>query len=241
MEAVEVHTRPSLTRLAAAALTATAVVVLVLLRAASAAGAEEIAEPTFEGVPLSAAGLQPADAGPADAPAPLPEVRASAAEAPNDEPTYNGVPLSRALTDAVATPAPRPVEVAAPPTGTGRHVVYSVSQQRVWLVEDGGEVSRTYLVSGRAGIPRPGSYTVFSKSERAFSGAVSMRHMIRFARGTRLAIGFHSIPVRRNGTPLQSLAELGRYRSSGCVRQAPADAEHLWRWAPVGTRVVVLR
>ena len=63
--------------------------------------------------------------------------------------------------------------------------------------------------------------------------------MVRFAYGRTLAIGFHSIPRYANGTPLQTEAQLGTYRSSGCVRQADRDALALWNFAPLGTRVVV--
>jgi lipoprotein-anchoring transpeptidase ErfK/SrfK len=52
-------------------------------------------------------------------------------------------------------------------------------------------------------------------------------------------IGFHEIP-KVNGTPIQSEAQLGQALSGGCVRQATPDAEHMWGWAPVGTKVVVL-
>lgn len=67
-----------------------------------------------------------------------------------------------------------------------------------------------------------------------------MEFMTRFARGRRLAIGFHSIPVGRRG-PIQSEAELGKFRSAGCVRQRYADAARMWEWAPIGTTVVVTR
>lgn len=68
-----------------------------------------------------------------------------------------------------------------------------------------------------------------------------MEFMVRFARGRRLAIGFHSIPVRRRGgAPIQSEAELGQFRSAGCVRQSYADAARMWEFAHLGTPVVVL-
>jgi lipoprotein-anchoring transpeptidase ErfK/SrfK len=67
-----------------------------------------------------------------------------------------------------------------------------------------------------------------------------MEYMVRFARGRSLAIGFHSIPVYASGRPMQSEAELGQYRSAGCVRQRHAQARQLYEWAPVGTPVVVL-
>lgn len=137
---------------------------------------------------------------------------------------------------AVAAGAPLPAN-----SGAGRRIVYSVSQQRVWLVDDRptGHVARSYAVSGRRNLPRPGTYRVFSKSRHTTSGAVRMEYMVRFAQGSRLAIGFHSIPVNRSGKPIQTEAELGSFRSSGCVRQSLADAAALWDSAPVGTTVVV--
>lgn len=125
--------------------------------------------------------------------------------------------------------------------GSGRRIVYSNDQQRVWLVEETGRVSDSYLVSGRANTPKPGTYEVFSKSEKAWAGhdGITMNHMIRFAWGRTLAIGFHSIPTYSSGTPLQTLDELGTYQSAGCVRQDPVKAEALYEWADVGTTVVV--
>lgn len=126
-------------------------------------------------------------------------------------------------------------------SGAGRRIVYSISQQQVWLVDSGpsDRVVRNYAVSGRRNLPRPGSYRVFSKSRHTTSGSLRMEYMVRFAHGSRLSIGFHSIPVTRSGRPIQSEAELGSFRSNGCVRQKLADAAALWDFAPVGTVVVV--
>jgi len=114
--------------------------------------------------------------------------------------------------------------------------------QRVWLVEANETVVQSHLVSGRAGVPRPGTYRVFSKSERAIAGSrkATMRNMVRFARGRTLAIGFHSIPRDLRGRPIQAESDLGNFRSLGCVRQSDANALILWNFAPVGTKVVVV-
>lgn len=69
---------------------------------------------------------------------------------------------------------------------------------------------------------------------------ITMEYMVRFAHGRSLAIGFHSIPVYASGRPLQTEAELGQYRSAGCVRQRLPQAAQLYGWADVGTTVVVL-
>ena len=128
-------------------------------------------------------------------------------------------------------------------SGSGRRIVYSVSQQRVWIVEADERVSGSWLVSGKAGTPDPGTYSIYSRSRwaRAEGGGTRMEFMLRFVRTRGLPIGFHAIPVDRNGRPVQSDEELGQPRSKGCVRQRRADAEHLWHWAPDGTAVRVTR
>jgi hypothetical protein len=128
-------------------------------------------------------------------------------------------------------------------SGTGRRVVYSNPAQRVWLVDGDGFVEKSYLVSGKRGVPARGTYQVYSRSRYTTAGhdGITMQWMVRFAHGTSLPIGFHSIPRDADGRPLQTENDLGGYRSAGCIRQADADAAHLWDWAPVGTKVVVIQ
>jgi hypothetical protein len=126
-------------------------------------------------------------------------------------------------------------------SGEGRRIVFDMSDQRVWLVSGNEEVRRTYLVSGSlTDNLDPGSYEVYSKSLDAIGidDSGTMRYMVRFAHGTRAAIGFHDIPVYQ-GERLQTAAELGTPQSHGCIRQRRVDAKALWNFAPVGTTVVV--
>lgn len=126
-------------------------------------------------------------------------------------------------------------------SGRGRRVVFSESRQRVWLVSGRQRVKRTYLVSGSIyDNLDPGTYEVYSRSEQAWGidDSGSMRWFVRFARGERAAIGFHDIPVA-GGQQVQTVAQLGTAQSHGCIRQRPADARALWRFAPLGTTVVV--
>jgi lipoprotein-anchoring transpeptidase ErfK/SrfK len=130
-------------------------------------------------------------------------------------------------------------------SGKGRRVVYSVTHQRVWLIGGAGRVKHTYLVSGRLSQPSPGHYRVYSKSRWTSStvSAETMQYMVRFTYGenTGTPIGFHSIPRDYSGHPAQSVDDLGKPLSHGCIRQRLRDAVHLWHFAPVGTHVVVTR
>jgi lipoprotein-anchoring transpeptidase ErfK/SrfK len=125
-------------------------------------------------------------------------------------------------------------------SGAGRRAVYSNSQQRVWIIEADGRLVRDYPVSGRRGLPKPGTYTVYSRTRVSRSGSLALNYMVRFAQGRNLAIGFHQIPLRPNGSAIQTDAELGQHRSHGCVRQSGADAAFMWEWGQIGSVVVVL-
>lgn len=130
-----------------------------------------------------------------------------------------------------------------PASGTGRRVVFSEGRQRVWLVAAGNVVRRTYLVSGSLyDNLDPGTYEVYSRSEQAWGidDSGTMKYFVRFAHGDNAAIGFHDIPID-DGKPVQGVDELGTPRSHGCVRQRRADAIALWRFAPLGTTVVVTK
>lgn len=127
-------------------------------------------------------------------------------------------------------------------SGQGRRVVFSITDQRVWLVSGNEKVRRSYLVSGSVTDNlQPGTYEVYSRSLHAIGvdDSGTMRYMVRFAHGEHAAIGFHDIPVD-DGHRLQTVAELGTPQSHGCIRQRRVDARALWDFAPVGTQVVVL-
>jgi hypothetical protein len=146
-----------------------------------------------------------------------------------------------------ATRTPDRDVAAAVPTGSGsgRRIVFDMTAQRVWLVgrQDGRDVvRRTYLVSGSVTDNlEPGTYSVYSRSLHAWGvdDSGSMRYMVRFAHGSRAAIGFHDIP-ELDGVQVQTRDQLGAPQSHGCIRQWRPDARALWSFAPVGTKVVVV-
>ena len=150
--------------------------------------------------------------------------------------------IARALGLTPTYPPERPPP-PYPDVGAGKRIIYANGEQRVWMVDERGALVDTYLVSGRKGVPAPGTYHIFSKSVDAWAGhdGITMKWMARFAKArSGLAIGFHAIPVYSNGQPMQTEGELGYYRSGGCVRQANDKALALYQWAPIGTTVIVL-
>jgi hypothetical protein len=129
-------------------------------------------------------------------------------------------------------------------TGSGKRLVYSRINQRVWAIDAKNRVVRSWLVSGsKYSNEIPGVHQVFSKSveSTAWNGQAILPHMVRYARTHIGAIGFHGIPRHvSDGSRYQTDAELGTRLSGGCTRQADLDADFVWAFADIGTTVVVV-
>lgn len=86
-------------------------------------------------------------------------------------------------------------------SGTGERVVYSLDDDRVWLVDDGDRVRLTFQVSPGKVDPLPGRYVVTSRSGTIVgSDGVAVEHVVRFADLDGIAIGF-SAAVDGSTTP----------------------------------------
>ena len=146
-------------------------------------------------------------------------------------------------TTTTTRPAVNP-DTGPPPadTGDGRRIVYCNSCQQVWLVDATNYVEATFRVSGRRGTPRPGTYHVFRKLEMGRSKShpdLRLPYFVGFAWGSTTDIGFHGIPLRPDGSQIESDAQLGQPLSSGCVRESQLMAKVVYEWTPEGTTVVV--
>lgn len=149
-----------------------------------------------------------------------------------------GFPLSSVATTGDDAP-PLPEN-----SGTGRRLVYERQGQRVWAVSDGGEIIRSWLVTGSMySNELAGTHYVYSRSPEstAWNGEARLPKMVRWLETERGHIGFHGIPTKiATGEAYQTDAELGTRLSGGCQRQADLDADFVWEFAPEGTKVVVL-
>lgn len=127
----------------------------------------------------------------------------------------------------------------------GKRIVYDKALMTVWLMNKDNEVVARYPVVGRFDRPAKGVYRVYSKSPKSGNpfSKVTFNWMVRFAWGldSTASIGFHDIPMYYDGTMMHSQKQLGMaIARGGCVRLAPEAARHIYRFAKVGTKVVVL-
>lgn len=128
--------------------------------------------------------------------------------------------------------------------GTKR-VVYDKALMTVWLIKADNTVVARYPVVGRWDRPKAGTYHVFSKSTKAFNpnSKVTFNHMVRFTYGpdTKSPIGLHAIPKYYDGTMMHSVKQLGLpIAAGGCVRLSEEAAAAVYKFARVGTLIVVL-
>jgi hypothetical protein len=133
---------------------------------------------------------------------------------------------SRDRSDPAALPAA---------SGAGARVVYSVDDDRVWLVRAGNKVERTFEVTPGTVDPKPGTYAVTSRSKSIIgTDGTPIEHVVRFTSVDGVSIGFSAAVAGPRPNP-------GRGGRTGGIRESRADGEAMWRFATIGEKVVVIR
>ncbi|MFE0511610.1 hypothetical protein, partial [Streptomyces sp. NPDC058964] len=140
-----------------------------------------------------------------------------------------------------ASSKPRPKTSAAPAlpgaSGTGRRVVYSLGQKRVWLVDASGKAGRSFTVWPGTVTPAPGTYTV-SKTLASTTGSdgVQIEHVLYFASRSGLSIAFSNAVDGASPPPAAS------GKQTGGIRMHKADGAALWTFGTEpNTRVTVVK
>ncbi|MFI2202422.1 hypothetical protein ACH47Z_16905 [Streptomyces sp. NPDC020192] len=148
-----------------------------------------------------------------------------------------GRPGASASPSATATKAPRDRRhPTALPGGSGRgeRVVYSLDDDRVWLVDRTNQVERTFRVNPGTIDPTPGSYWVTSRSSATTgTDGLPVEHVVRFSSVDGLAIGFSA------AVAAQASADPGV--RTGAIRESREDGLAMWNFATIRVPVVVIR
>ncbi|WP_128433163.1 hypothetical protein [Streptomyces cyaneus] len=120
-------------------------------------------------------------------------------------------------------------------SGTGVRVVYSLDDDRVWLVGEGDTVKRTFRVTAGSVDPAPGVYSVTSRSN-AVTGTdgTAIEHVVRFSEVEGVTIGFSA--AVDGSTPLPNPPV-----KTGGIRESRADGTAMWDFATIGRTVAVIR
>ncbi|MER6459542.1 hypothetical protein AB0D30_12180 [Streptomyces sp. NPDC048409] len=155
-------------------------------------------------------------------------------------PGLGGRPSSSPAPGAQASKAPRDQRhpTALPnSSGAGERVVYSVDDDRVWLVDERGRVLRTFTVRPGTIDPPVGAYWVTSRS-KAVTGTdgLPIEHVVRFATTKDgSAIGFSAVTGTGATEPPDPVVK------TGGIRETRADGDAMWMFATIGVKVMVIR
>lgn len=149
-------------------------------------------------------------------------------------------PVAAARTTAPAPGAhPAPSASATPVvpdgSGTGRRIVYSLGQKRVWLIDASDATRRSFTVwPGTVG-PDPGTYTVGGRTESTTgSDGVKVEHIVYFALQDGVSVGFSNAVDGSSPPPPASGAK------TGGIRLHKDDGRAVWAFATPGTTVRVI-
>ncbi|MBL1081468.1 hypothetical protein JK359_05655 [Streptomyces actinomycinicus] len=154
-------------------------------------------------------------AGPGGRPGATPSSSASAKKAPRDRRNPAALPSN---------------------SGTGERVVYSVDDDRVWLVSAGNRVQRTFTVHPGSVDPALGTYWVTSRSNAATgTDGIPVEHVVRFTSIEGVTIGFSAAVGDSAGMAADPSVK------TGGIRESRADGNATWRFATIGVPVVVIR
>jgi hypothetical protein len=133
-----------------------------------------------------------------------------------------------------AQPSKKPVTLPGG-SGTGERVVYSLDDDRVWLVGANNKVQRTFTVMPGTVDPSPGTYAVTSRTAAATgSDGTAVEHIVRFALSDGVVIGFSA--AVNGATPAPDAS-----KKLGGIRETRADGTAMWEFATINQKVVVVR
>lgn len=139
---------------------------------------------------------------------------------------------------AVVSKAPRDTRhpTALPAgSGQGERVVYSVGDDRVWLVGTGEKVKRTFRVTPGTVDPTPGSYYVTSRSNSVTgTDGTPIEHVVRFTAVDGVTVGFSAAVDGSTEEPDPTA-------KTGGIRESRQDGDAMWDFATIGQKVVVIR
>lgn len=128
------------------------------------------------------------------------------------------------------------------PVVEGKRIVISISEQHMWLQEEGETIIEHIISTGIPNSPTmPGLFQIKSRYVNAYASNwdLYMPHFLGIYHATpNLLNGIHGLPLLSNGARLWENV-LGSPASYGCVILDLESAEHLFTWAEDGVVVEI--
>ncbi|MFJ3642578.1 hypothetical protein ACIPRD_22840 [Streptomyces sp. NPDC090108] len=137
---------------------------------------------------------------------------------------------------ASADPKPPSEPVLPEQSGTGRRIVYSLGEKRVWLVDATGAATRTFTVWPGTTGPQPGRYSItLRKPAGTGSDGVGIEHIMYFTlTKTGVNVGFSNAIDGSSPPPANGMETAG-------IRLHKEDGAALWAFGAPATPVAVVQ
>ncbi|MEU2712263.1 hypothetical protein [Streptomyces sp. NPDC007205] len=145
-------------------------------------------------------------------------------------------PRASASASAHTSTTPKAPATPAVPdaSGTGRRIVYSVGEKRVWLVDATGRATRTFTVWPGSVSPQPGRYSITLRNQsHKGSDGVEVEHIMYFTVVSGVNIAFSNALDGASPPPADG-------QKLGGIRMHKEDGAALWAFGDKGTTVAVV-
>jgi LysM repeat protein len=152
--------------------------------------------------------------------------------------------LGDALSVGQSLVVPSPDEFLPLPVVENKRIVISLSDQKVWVYENGGLKWEWLVSTGISSSPTsPGIFQIQSHETNAYAGnwdlwMPSFMGIYRPVPTSDFMNGFHGFPTR-NGHELLWTGDLGHEVTYGCVLLSSENADLLFNWAEEGVVVEI--
>jgi len=152
--------------------------------------------------------------------------------------------LGDALSVGQSLLVPSPDDFLPLPVVENKRIVISLSEQKVWVYENGGLKWEWLVSTGIASSPTsPGIFQIQSHETNAYAGnwdlwMPSFMGIYRPVPTSDFMNGFHGFPTR-NGHELLWTGDLGHEVTYGCVLLSSENADLLFNWAEEGVVVEI--
>lgn len=171
------------------------------------------------------------------------------------KPTYTPaptiLPADTPLPPATNSPAAMVMEIVeerssiqqplnAPSYTGGKYILVDISEQHMYVYEDGALVYSFVASTGINNGTRAGTFAVQSKIPNAYGSTwnIWMPNWLGIYWSGRLENGIHALPILPNGATLWA-GYLGRPVSYGCVVLGTYESQLLYDWAEIGVPVEI--
>jgi LysM repeat protein len=129
-----------------------------------------------------------------------------------------------------------------PASGGGQRIVVDLSDQRMFVYQDGQLLWNWVVSTGRPGQETVvGHFKVLNKipNAYAYTWSLQMPYWLGIYWAGSLQNGIHALPIQANGQRLWD-GYLGQRVSFGCIILSTDNAATLYNWASVGTPVDIV-